>query len=274
MRFGLVIEGDSFEELAARAATAEAAGVDIAWLAGTVADDTALLRAASLASTTTVMRLAACVPVGGHPLEIAEAAAVVDNCSNGRLILVLESPADEEDDDLLSETVDVILAATAPRPFRHTGKRWTIPANLPENDQHEERLLITPLLVQTELPVWLLGAAAETVARSRQLPLVATSKQGHGRATAGQAGRGPRVLLSAVPASGDGGFPADELVADLLGQRQAWGVDTAVLRFPAYLSEGAWATAVARVAHHVRPRLLLDELPAGVEAHWKEVLVP
>jgi alkanesulfonate monooxygenase SsuD/methylene tetrahydromethanopterin reductase-like flavin-dependent oxidoreductase (luciferase family) len=273
VRFGLVIEGNSFEELAARAATAEAAGVEIAWLAGTVADDTALLRAASLASTTTVMRLAACVQVGGHPLEIAEAAAVVDNCSNGRLILVLESSAEEDDDDLLSETVDVILAATAPRPFRHTGKRWTIPANLPENDQHEERLLVTPQVVQTELPVWLLGAGAETVARSRQLPLVATSER-EGRATAGQAGRGPRVLLSAVPASRDGRFSADELVADLLGQREAWGVDTAVLRFPADLSEEAWATAVARVARHVRPRLLLHELPAGVETHWKEVLVP
>ena len=55
-----------------------------------------MLRAAAVATRTSVIRLAACAPVDGHPLEIAEAAAVADNVSNGRLIVVLQDAQGDE----------------------------------------------------------------------------------------------------------------------------------------------------------------------------------
>jgi alkanesulfonate monooxygenase SsuD/methylene tetrahydromethanopterin reductase-like flavin-dependent oxidoreductase (luciferase family) len=280
MKLGLAVEGDSFKTLAAQALAAETAGIDIAWIPTASDGDTALLRAAGLAARTSVIRLAACVTIGGHPLEIAEAAAVADNCSNGRLILVLEDQAGDE--ALLAETVDVVLAALAPRPFRHQGARWTIPANLPENDQHEERIIVTPQAVQTELPVWLAGASAAEVARARGLAVVTAANAdpdaGARSWALTESALGPAVQRVRRPALQDlvtdatGEFDADALVAGLREQQRAWGMDIAVMRPPADLDEAARASVAHRIATHVRPRVTLHELPAGLERHWQSVL--
>jgi hypothetical protein len=197
-------------------------------------------------------------------LEIAEACAVTDNCSNGRLILILEDRLGDE--ALIDETVDVVLTACAPTPFRHDGNRWRIPATLDENDQHERRVIVTPLIVQTELPVWLCGAAAAAVARARGLRHVtpiAVSKRT----------RDERPILELdVDSDARGLFDTDRLVTDLLECREARGVDIALLRLPAGLENDAWTAAVDRLARHVRPRVLMDALPPGLEEHWRVVL--
>jgi hypothetical protein len=281
MKLGLMLEEGTIGDLVARALAAESAGIDLIWLRPTAGGETALLAATAVAACTHVIRLAACVETGGHPLAIAEAAAVADNCSNGRLVLVLEDS--ESDPELLEETVDVVLAATAPSPFSHTGRRWRIPANLPDNDQHEERIVVTPYTVQPELPVWLLGPAAAAVARSRSLSHVASDSELAAHAaltwkdTERSLGPGARRLrrpaLRRVEADADGAFTAPELVEQLRADQRAWGLDTAVLRLRPDLDHDGWARAVSSLASQVRPRLSMYELPAGLDQHWSGALV-
>jgi alkanesulfonate monooxygenase SsuD/methylene tetrahydromethanopterin reductase-like flavin-dependent oxidoreductase (luciferase family) len=283
MRLGLVLApspgADPLQSLITQAREAEEAGIDLAWLPADGDSVNALLSAAAIAAQTTTLRLAAAVTVGGHPLGIAEAAAVADNCSAGRVILVLRDPGDA---GLLAETTDVIIAAAAPRPFRHEGERWKIPANLPENDQAEERIILAPTFVQTDLPVWLQGPGAAAVSRERGLPCVAAEEDDPQQvarrwsetetALGLAAARLRRVGSFELQASADGRFDDDGLVQELLGARRRWGLDTAVLRPPATLGDGGRSGVIARLARHVRPRVLLHKLPAGLEAHWHEVL--
>ena len=284
MKLGLALAPspatDPLASMAGQAREAESAGIDIGWLDSAEGSVTALISAAATADATTSLRLVACVPVGGHPLEIAEAAAVADNCSNGRIVVVLEDESGEP--GLLDETTDVVIAAAAPRPFRHAGPRWAIPANLPENDQHEERIILTPTFVQTDLPVWLSGPGAPTVARERGLPhvaaagddpdLIAAAWSATEEALGAVAARLRRVGSFRLDASAVGDFDDDRLVASLLAARRAWGLDTAILRPGAELDDAARGRIVARLATRVRPRVLMHELPAGLEAHWKAVL--
>jgi len=284
MKLGLALApspaADPLTSIAWQAREAEAVGIDIGWLDSTEGSVTALISAAALAEATTSLRLVACVRVGGHPLEIAEAAAVADNCSNGRIVLVLED--DPGESGLLAETADVVVAAAAPRPFRHTGARWAIPANLPENDQHEERIILTPTFVQTDLPLWLSGPGAPAVARERGLPHVAAAGEapdlvaGAWRETDDALGaasaRLRRVGSFRLEGSADGDFDDDRLVDTLLAARRAWSLDTAIVHPGAGLDDVARGRIVARLATRVRPRVLMHELPAGLDAHWKAVL--
>lgn len=246
-----MLEATTLTSLVEQAATAEAAGIALGWLPSH--DHAALLAAAAVGARTSSLRLAACVRVGTHPLEIAEGAAVADNVTNGRLILVLE--AVEDDPALLRETAAAVLTALAPRPFRHAGARWTIPANLPGNDLPEERIVVRPPVVQTQLPVWLMGPGASGLG----LPFVG------GAGGSADAAR-PAVL------DVDGAFDADALVERLLAARREWGLDTAVIRLPAALGDAARREAIRTLARHVAPRVVMHELPAGVEAHWRATL--
>jgi alkanesulfonate monooxygenase SsuD/methylene tetrahydromethanopterin reductase-like flavin-dependent oxidoreductase (luciferase family) len=280
MKLGLVLDGESLERLSDQARTAETAGLDIACLADRPDADTALIRAGAVAARTSVIRLAAVVRVGTHPLEIAEASVVADNCSNGRLILVLHEP--DGDRALLAETVEVVLAGLAPRPFRHEGERWTIPGNLPENDQQEERVVVTPFSVQAELPVWLAGPGGGPVAASWGLARV--SPEGEPPQTGARAWneietalgsaarRSRRPSMHFLYANDSGEFDVDALVQTLRAEQRAWGADVALIRLPEDLSDAARAGVAHRLAEHVRPRVTMYELPAGIEDHWKEVL--
>jgi alkanesulfonate monooxygenase SsuD/methylene tetrahydromethanopterin reductase-like flavin-dependent oxidoreductase (luciferase family) len=278
VRLGLVLEAAAgageLEALVGQALEAEAAGLALGWLPAL--DDAALLAAAALGARTSTLRLAACVRVGEHPLAIAEAATVADNCSNGRIVLVLEAATDG---DALGETADAVVAALAPRPFRHEGARWRIPANLTPNEQHEDRIVLRPPVVQTELPVWLTGPGAAEQARRRGLGHVASAGSAPATewaATEARLGlaatRVPRPAVFDVETSAEGGFDDDALVSALRVEQRAWGLDTAILRLPAGLRQAARAQAIHALAAHVAPRVVMHELPAGIEAHWRAAL--
>lgn len=148
MRLGVVLDVPSGEAplaaLARQADALERSGLEVAWLEEGARTGPPLITVAALAPLTRVLRFLASVRPDDHPLAIAEAAVVADNCCNGRLTLVL--PADDEQ----AEAVRLALRA---RPFRHSGTRWTIPANRPENDGAAERIVVTPPSAQLELPV-------------------------------------------------------------------------------------------------------------------------
>ena len=297
MRLGLALEPSpgtaTLSGLIGQARACEAHGLELAWLDGsreTAHGHRALHRAAALSSCTESLRLAAGVPTGDHPLRIAEEASVADNCCGGRLTLVLlavpdrgGAGADGEDPGLLGETADVVLAANSHRPFQHAGERWRIPARRPGNDAIPQRLTMTPPPAQPELPIWLAGPGAAAVARERGLTHVVT-EAGDGAATRewsetearlGRAvARLRRPAVRRIDASPDGDFDDEGLVAQLTAARDGWGLDTVVISLPARLDDGARASAIARLASRVRPRVALDALPAGLEAHWHEVLEP
>jgi alkanesulfonate monooxygenase SsuD/methylene tetrahydromethanopterin reductase-like flavin-dependent oxidoreductase (luciferase family) len=283
MKLGLALvpapDGDPLDSLTTRATEAESAGIALGWLDADGDSVNALLTAAALSARTTYLRLAAAVRAGGHPLGIAEAASVADNSSNGRLVLVLEGTGDE---GLLDETAEVLVAAVTSRPFRHEGARWRIPANLPENELPQKRVVVTPLFVQSTLPLWLRGPHATTVARARGLGYVADGDadaeatircwQETEAVLGAPAERLSRVGVFTLPAAPDGTFDEEQAVAALLHARSQWALDTAILRAPSTLSDMAMGRVIARVATQVAPRILLDELPDGLAAHWKQVL--
>jgi alkanesulfonate monooxygenase SsuD/methylene tetrahydromethanopterin reductase-like flavin-dependent oxidoreductase (luciferase family) len=283
MKLGLALapapDADPLDSLSSRAREAESAGIALGWLDTDGDSVNSLLTAAALSAQTTYLRLAAAVRVGGHPLGIAEAASVADNSSNGRLILVLEGAGDA---GLLDETAEVLVAAVASRPFRHAGVRWQIPANLPENELPQKRVIVTPLFVQSTLPLWLRGPSAAAVARARGLGYVVddddddeTSRywQETEAALGAAAARLSRVGAFKLPVGPDGAFDEDQTVAALLNARSRWALDTAILQAtPNTLSDVAMSRVIARIATRVTPRVLLDELPDGLAAHWDQVL--
>lgn len=281
MRLGLALSAgagpDPLARLAEQATAAEDAGLEIVWLEPD-AVPVPLLTAGALAASTSSVRIAACVPAGPHPLAIAEAASVADNCSAGRLILAISDR--DGDAELFAETADALLAAIAARPFAHAGARWRIPAALPENDGNSERIVVTPSTVQIELPLWLCGASAAAVARARGLCSVSCEQESAARAAAAwsataqalglAAARLRRPALRALAADERGLFDDEQSVARLRAEQRDWGLDVAILRPPSDLGEAAWRTAIDRIATRVRPRVVQDELPAGLEQHWRE----
>lgn len=154
---------------------AEDHGFDSAWIAERhFADDgycpSPSVAAAAIAGRTTAIRIGVMGILGlVHPLYVAEDAAVADNASNGRLIFapMNASPAEmagydispEEYGPRFEESVDVLLKAWAPNPFRHEGQFWRIPANLPEHGEAAEtrKLTSSPKPAQLELPMWMTG---------------------------------------------------------------------------------------------------------------------
>lgn len=154
---------------AADAAAAEAAGAfGVLIEPGTRTESVA---GAAAAATTRFARLIVRIGLGAdHPVTLAEDLAVLDNISGGRVVALL----DTGDLDTAAATEDVVLviAALGARPVAHRGARWQVPAGL-EGHQAPERIQVTPESVQVELPVWLAGSAASSVAGALDLPVLA-----------------------------------------------------------------------------------------------------
>jgi alkanesulfonate monooxygenase SsuD/methylene tetrahydromethanopterin reductase-like flavin-dependent oxidoreductase (luciferase family) len=230
VRLGVVLREPWVDE----AARAEELGFDLVW----IEDEAALVVAAAVGAVTAGVAIVAAVAGGPHPVTLAEEFAVADLAAGGRLVLALGG----DDEALLAETVAVLLAAFAARPFRHEGARWRIPAQLPEHTDVEERVRVTPAPAQLEPTIWLTGAAAPAVGRAFGLSRVGPDDEAPAR-------------LRRV-ARFDGDIDAERLRRE----QDAWGMDVAVLD----VEPSGWQA----IARDVRPRVQLDALPPGLERYW------
>lgn len=281
MRVGLAIAVDSSAgEPVAAAALAEEAGLDLVLLEGDPASpaDT-LTTAAFLAGTTSVVRVVALVSVGGHPLHIAEQAAVADNSLQGRLSLALSDDGIER--SLLAESTEVVLLATAPRPFRFAGHRWTIPGGV-EGNAGERLISVTPKPAQPELPVWVSGPRAGEVAAELGVSYLARSEDSASRAAMAWSTvehslhraslRMRRPAVRELECASDGSFDDAAIVESLSAEQTEWGLDVAIMRLPRTLDRVARRRAVQRLASFVRPPLQMDRIPAHVQEYWQREL--
>jgi alkanesulfonate monooxygenase SsuD/methylene tetrahydromethanopterin reductase-like flavin-dependent oxidoreductase (luciferase family) len=225
---------------------ADVLGFDLVWLAAGSA-----VTACALASATESVRIGLALTCGAHPVNLAEEVAVADLVLGGRLVLAL-GPGDGGLGQL-TETVEVVLAGQAPRPFAHDGPQWTIPANLPGNLETETRVRVTPTPAQIELPVWITGPDAAAVAAEFGLSYVGGVEENSdvlvATWTAIEAALGPaaaRLRRPAVRRFGDG-FDVPAALASLHAEQEAWGMDVALLDVPA-----AALDAIARTHNHTR----------------------
>jgi alkanesulfonate monooxygenase SsuD/methylene tetrahydromethanopterin reductase-like flavin-dependent oxidoreductase (luciferase family) len=249
--------GEPLADLLAAARTAHAAGLDGLWLEESPALAAPLVAAAALAGVPD-LRLVCAVRVGErHPLGVAEAAAVADRATGGRVTLALApAPGAEE---RLDEALALVRAALAARPFRHDGPTWRVPAGLPENARAGEPLArVTPGPAQLELGVWGWGPEAAAAATARGLGHVAEGPDPLAPA-AGPAVRGRVIEAAALD------------LARLRADRAA-GLDLVAVRCPSADRE----RVAGDLARRLRPRLELASLPEGLEASWEaqSMIVP
>lgn len=270
MRLGIVLRPPWDED----AAMAEQLGFDVGWCDDDEGAVAPLVLASGTGPAVQGMLIAAAVDAGVHPVSLAEEASVADLSSGGRLILCLGS----DDPGLLAETIEVLFASFAARPFAHVGERWSVPAHRPEHARAEARVLVTPSPAQIELPIWLAGAAAAEVAATHALTPVSgvtdRPPAAQARWTALQARLGPaagrlrRPALRHIETDEEGNFDAPALTESLRSEQRLWGLDLLVASFPAALAHEPRRRAMRLLATYVRPRLQLDRLPDGLETHW------
>jgi len=260
-------EPGALDDLAEAGRSALSAGLDGVLLRTSRTLPAPLVAAAALAGRVPSIRIAAHVEVGeSHPLEVAEEAAVVDVASGGRLILLAEPAPGRE--GRYAEALDLVRTALAPRPFRFEGATWRVPANLPENVYAVERWArLTPAPIQPRLEIWGAGGGRDE-ALARGLGYLADVdddptglRRAWDRASAALgpaaigAARGRRERYDGDPAA---------LVARLRRGREAFHQSWAAVQAP--------ADAAMAIGRRVRPRVQLDRLPDGLEAHWDATL--
>ena len=240
-------------------------GLDGLFLRPTPDRPSPLVVAAAIAEAVPDILLAALVSVDDrHPVEIAEEAAVTDLACGGRLIAIAHAPTAPDD---LAEAVDLLRLAGAARPFAFSGRRWTVPARLPENStSHDEHVRVTPGPAGPRLELWTSGPTAD-VAATRGLGHLAD--EGADTPSLGErwteAGRAAGVAgIGAPRARSVPWTDADGVVNELLLGRAAFGQDWAVIRGPRSIA--------ADIGRLVRPRVQLEHLPSGLEDHWREYL--
>jgi alkanesulfonate monooxygenase SsuD/methylene tetrahydromethanopterin reductase-like flavin-dependent oxidoreductase (luciferase family) len=263
--------------LIVQALTAEAFGLSLAMVETGPAVESPLVAAGAISARTNGLRLVAVENVGRHPIGLAEDAVVVDNLSNGRLVLVLAGA----DHAQLAESAHVVALALRGRPFRHQGVMWTIPARLDGNKHEEERIVVTPPAAQLRIPLWLAGDAAVEVGCERRLPplldqptrdLASSAWERFDVACTSGDDYPSRPVMIDLAVDQEGRFDADALVALLLDHANLWDMDIALIRLRAPADDEARMGAIRRLGSHVRPRVLQDRLPNGLQAHWNEHL--
>jgi hypothetical protein len=254
----------ALDDIRAQAIAAERAGLDLVHVPVTAAGAawSTPVVAATLSTCTSGIRIAVDVELGAHPIELAEEIIVADHCTGGRMMAIVAADLDRE---LVDESLTVLLASFAARPFRHAGARWTVAAGA------ATALRVTPSPAQTELPVYVLGCDASDVARSHGVPPVAGESDSSDRA-----GRTWQTLSAEIGAarhrwtrialrpyvSGD----PDASVETLRTEQSGWGMDTCILSIQGSLAERL--DAIDEIGELVRPRVQLAQLPPGVEALW------
>jgi alkanesulfonate monooxygenase SsuD/methylene tetrahydromethanopterin reductase-like flavin-dependent oxidoreductase (luciferase family) len=262
----LLLEPDpvaDLDVLIAGAQAAHAAGLDGVMLSQTRSLPVPLIAAAALAGRVPDLLLAVELELGDrHPFEVAEEVAVVDLASAGRLIVVARPAAGAEED--YAEALDLLRTALAPRPFRFEGRRWRVPANLPENafgQERQVRLMPAPAQVRPEL--WGAGAG-RGAALERALGYLADADadptelgDAYDRTAAAL---GP-AAIGAPRARRERLDDPEELVPRLRDGRQTFGQDWAVV--------AGGAAEAAALGTRVRPRVQLHALNPALERLWE-----
>lgn len=201
MRFGLgpfaaeqagsISWTEAYEIVGEAARQADATGFDSIWVSERqfVPDGYCpqpFIAAADIAAKTESIKIGV-LPITGltHPLYLAEDAVVLDNLSGGRAIIVpinavkYEREAyginEAEYQERFRESIEVLIKAWTPRPFRFEGQHWKIPAELPEHAPIPSgTVIVQPQPAQFELPLliggfWPYGRA---LAAEMGLPMV------------------------------------------------------------------------------------------------------
>lgn len=217
-----------------------------------------LVTAAAVLARVPVLRVVAEIPLGDqHPLLAAEEAAVVDVAGAGRLILLIR-PAPGVEERFL-EAATLLRTALRARPFRFTGEHWTVPANLPTNNDHEDRYRMMPAPYQPRMEIWCAGVDA-SVALDHGFGHLADT--GTPAEVLADSSTDPlRLDLARARHDPWHGEP-DPLVDRLRAGRSQFGQDWSVVR--------ADAEGMARIAGSVRPRIQLDRLPEGLADGWAD----
>lgn len=147
---------------------------------------TAAIAAAAAATRTNVTRLLVRTVLGvDHPVTLAEDLAVLDNICAGRVVALVDTG--ELGLEAAREDLALLLAALTPRPVRHQGIRWQVPAGL-EGHEAPEAVEVTPKPVQVEIPVWLTGAVAGDLGAVMGDPVLAEDPEACDRHRAVQPG--------------------------------------------------------------------------------------
>jgi alkanesulfonate monooxygenase SsuD/methylene tetrahydromethanopterin reductase-like flavin-dependent oxidoreductase (luciferase family) len=264
MRLLLAPEPDAdLDALTAQAQSARAAGLDGILLRQTRSVPVPLIVAAALAGRIDDLLLAVEVDIGDrHPFELAEEVAVVDLASAGRLVLVAR-PAEGAEEEY-GEALDLLRTALTARPFRFEGRRWRVPAELPENVHNlETHIRLMPAPAQVRLEIWGAGAGRDA-ALERGLGYLADADvdpeelgRAHQRAATAL---GP-AAIGAPRARRESLGDSAALVARLRAGREAFGQDWAVV-------DGGSEEATA-LGTEVRPRVQLHRLNPAIERLWE-----
>ncbi len=166
MRIGVTLPAGREVESAVEA---EAVGVPFVHVSSVPGAEAAVSAAVATATSTT--RILVGMHLGDeNPVTLGEEIAVLDNLSNGRVGVIAEvGPLDA---DSAAEDVVLLRAALSGRPIIHRGRRWQVPAGL-TGHVAPPAVLVTPSPAQLVVPIWVAGAAANTVGRSLSIPVVA-----------------------------------------------------------------------------------------------------
>ncbi|SRR6266568_653363 len=170
MRIGLQLRDGSESGLARAAEQFGMFGI----LAGADNALTAITAACYASVATQRIRIAVRVGLGlEHPITIAEELSVLDNISNGRVVVVIDTR--EMDAEAAREELSIIQSALACRPFKHHGTHFDLPAFLPGNEEASSTIMVTPKPVQVQVPFWAIGRVAPQVVHQEGIPLVVES---------------------------------------------------------------------------------------------------
>lgn len=206
------------------------------------------------------------IEVGGHPIHLAEKAAVADQVLAGRLAVILRG----SDRETLIESANTVSSALRARPFSTGRGRWPSPASIETNDVSWSAIRVTPTPSQLRLPIFVGGPAGRDAALAAGIPYFADVED-----SAGVLGEHWDQMTSRYGMAADqmtragirhtNGFDESSAQA-LVHDRGHWGTELVFLQREA---TAPWDRAsVADLASRLKPRVSLDDLPAGLERFW------
>lgn len=276
MRIGVILEprdDRSFESLRDLVVQAESIGLDLCWIRAPSSDGSWSMTAlgAALGAVTEQVRLAVQLPLGDHPVELAEELIVADLAVGGRILGILDPEGLAS--AVVDESLEVLLASLAPRSFTHRGARWSVPRS------EDGSVRVTPGPAQFELPIHLLGCGwADVAGRFGVAPVMGSDDAPpaavHAWSTLAKMDGGAkhRWRRMAVRDWADS-MDTHDLIGHLRLEQAAWGMDTAVIDLSDRSPE-AQSAAIEEIGRSVRPSLQLDTIPVALAQLWDRARHP